>query len=383
MRFPDMICFSKAEYYQFSPIPLPRAFKDATGGFGGYAPLRGWVRVYDREGYYGETFCSESFTGTILPLILTGETKSHADWYADLYWKHRNFGFQSGQIADLGQFDLIMLEILARRAGMPLHRFLGANKDWAAVYKIGGAITLSDEELVEQMTRYVDEGYTTIKFKVGSGWGKNMRRDAERVRKVREAIGNDIAIAVDANQVWDVGGAMQFAGMIRDYDIAWFEEPVHAHDMNAIRELKDRNIGIPLGFGESMHNFYAFETYVEKGVDHLMPLVGRMSAMGDLLKIRDLAKQNGLRFSSGGTVFINAAFGALYGEDEMLGYNEPVFQTVGQFLELKPEEKGGRMHIPDIAGSPIRLDFNKLEKCGYLESKQYFCSDPHKKQFGV
>ena len=383
LRFPDPLSFSKAEYYQFSPIPLPVAFKDATGGFGEFAPLRGWLRVYDDEGYYGETFCSENITETILPLVLTGKTKSHNDWYTELYWKRRSYGFHNRHIADLGQFDFIMLEILARRAGMPLHRFLGAQKDWAAIYKTGGAITLNDEALVAQMARYADEGYTTLKFKVGSDWGKNMRRDARRIQKVRKAVGDNIAIAIDANQVWDVNSALQFADMIREYDIAWFEEPVDANDMNAIRALKDNNIGIPLGFGESMQNYHAFETYVEKGVDHLIPLVGRINAMGDLLKIRHLSKQNGLQFSSGGMVYTNVAFGSLYDEDEMLEYNEPVFQTVGQFLEIKPEEKEGRMHIPDITGSPIRLNFNKLEKCGYLEFKQYYSGESHKKQFAA
>ena len=79
-----------------------------------------------------------------------------------------------------------------------------------------------------------------------------------------------------------------------------------------------------LGYGESMRNAFAFETYAEKGVCHLMPLVGRISSMGELLTIRDLAREKGLRFSSGGTVWINAAFGALYSEEELLENPEPI-----------------------------------------------------------
>ena len=52
----------------------------------------------------------------------------------------------------------------------------------------------------------------------------------------------------------------------------------------------------------------------------------------------------------------------LYGKNEVLEHNEPVFQTVGQLLEINPEKKEGRIYIPDIAGLPIRLNFNKLEK---------------------
>ena len=130
--------FSKAVYYNFNPIPVKKPWRDATGGFGSFAPLQGWVRIYDSEGYYGETFCSLGIVNNILPLVLTGETKTYKEWYEYLYWKMRNFGFQSGQIVDVGQMDLIMLEIMAKRAGKPLHRFLGATKDWAAAYKGGG-----------------------------------------------------------------------------------------------------------------------------------------------------------------------------------------------------------------------------------------------------
>ena len=94
--------FSKAVYYNFNPIPVKKPWRDATGGFGSFAPLQGWVRIYDSEGYYGETFCSLGIVNNILPLVLTGETKTYKEWYEYLYWKMRNFGFQSGQIVDVG-----------------------------------------------------------------------------------------------------------------------------------------------------------------------------------------------------------------------------------------------------------------------------------------
>ncbi|QAT48902.1 L-alanine-DL-glutamate epimerase [Caproiciproducens sp. NJN-50] len=381
--YQDKLTFSKAIYYNFNPIPLPRTFKDATGGFGNFAPLQGWIRIYDSEGCCGETFCSKGMVENVLPLILTGETRTYTEWYRYLYWCFRNFGFQSGQICDLGQFDLIMLDILARRKKQPLHRFLGAKKDWAAVYKGGGAIILEDQALVDDMLRYVEEGYKTVKFKVGSDWGKNMERDAHRMELVRKAVGDDIAVAVDGNQVWDVDGALKFADMIRPYRPAWFEEPVFSQDMNAIKELKERGINMKIAFGESMRNYYAFETYVEKGVDHLMPLVGRMGSVRELVAIRDLAKRNGLDFSSGGTTFVNAALGALYEENEMLEYHEPITYTLGECLEVKCEERDGRFYLPDIEGAPYRINLKKLEADGALESKKYFYSENAKLKFAV
>ncbi|MDO5551874.1 MAG: enolase C-terminal domain-like protein [Lachnospiraceae bacterium] len=374
--------FAKAVYYNFNPVPVKKPWRDATGGFGNYAPLQGWIDLYDSEGYSGGTFCSMGIVTNILPLILTGETRTYQEWYDYIYWKMRNFGFQSGQIVDLGQLDLIMLEIMAKRENKPLHRFLGAKKDWAAAYKGGGSLLSDDEDLTADMVRYVEEGYRTIKFKVGSDWGKNMERDARRMEKVRAAVGEDIEIAVDANQVWNVEDALKFADMIRPYRPAWYEEPVHSHDMNAIHELRER-VNMKIGYGESMRNRFAFETYAEKGVDHLMPLVGRMSRMSDLLEIRDLAREKKLRFSSGGTVWINAVFGALYEETEMLENHEPMTLPIGECLEIKPEEKNGRLYLPDLPGSPIRLNVKKLEEDRVLESVKYFYADSSKLNFAV
>lgn len=379
----EKISFSKAVFYNFHPIPVKKPWRDATGGFGSFIPLQGWIQLFDQDGFCGEAFCSLGMVENILPLILTGETKTVTEWYHYIYWKLRNFGFQSGQIADLGQFDLLMLDILARRHNKPLHRFLGATKDWCSIYKGGGSLLASDADLVADMERYVKEGNTIIKFKVGSDWGQNMQRDAQRMAMVRSAVGPDIQIAIDANQVWSVDEALTFADLIRAYEPAWYEEPCHSHDMNSIKELKDRGVGYKLGYGESMRNFYAFETYAEKGVDHLMPLVGRMSKMSDLLKIRELSKQQGLMFSAGGTSWLNAAFGALFDEDEYLENHEPMTGPMGDLLSVKSEERNGRFYLPDLVGIPIRLDFTKLEKEHILDGSKCFYSERMKSSFAV
>lgn len=374
--------FAKAVYYNFNPVPVKKPWRDATGGFGNFVPLQGWIDIYDSEGYHGGTFCSMGIINNILPLILNGETKTYKEWYDYIYWKLRNYGFQSGQIVDLGQLDLIMLEIMAKREDKPLHKFLGAKKDWAASYKGGGSLLSDDEDLVSDMVRYVEEGYKTIKFKVGSDWGRNMERDARRMEKVRAAVGEDIEIAIDANQVWNVEDALIFADMVRPYRPAWYEEPVHSHDMNAIKELREK-VDMRIGYGESMRNRFAFETYAEKGVDHLMPVVGRMSKMSDLLTIRNLAKEKGLQFSSGGTTWINAVFGTLYDENEMLENHEPMTGPIGECLEIKPEERDGKLWLPDIPGSPIRLNMKKLEEEGTIESVKYFRASVMKVNFAV
>lgn len=366
----EELSFTRAVYYNCNPVPVKKPWRDATGGFGNFVPLQGWIRIYDTDGNCGEAFCSRGMVDNILPLILTGETRTYQGWYQYLYWKLRNFGFQSGQICDLGTFDLIMLDLMARRRHLPLHRFLGATKDWAAAYKGGGSLLSDDDDLVSDMTRYVDEGYTTIKFKVGSDWGHDMERDLRRLRKVRRAVGDEIEIAIDANQVFQVDDAITFAHMAEPYHPAWFEEPVHSHDMNSIKQVCDHT-DLVVGFGESMRNSFAFETYAEKGVTHLMPLIGRVTSMSDLIRIRNLARSKHLRFSSGGTVWLNAAMGALYEENEKLENHEPMMLPMEECLSIHPTEEGGKLILPDLEGIPARLDTDKIARLGILESVRY------------
>lgn len=375
-EFTDKIRFTHAKYYSFRPIPLPKPFKDGTGGFGRFAPEQGCIELYDSEGACAHLTCTRNFVATILPLILNGETKTFTEWKNTLYWRFRNGGFQSSQVVEVGQLELMMLDILAQRAGQPLHRFMGATKDWAVAYKGGGSLLLEDEELVDDMTRYVSEGYTTVKFKVGSDDGTNMERDVRRLEKVRKAVGDQIDIAVDANQRWSVEDAYKFAKMIEPYRPAWFEEPIHAHDMNGIKQLHEMLPDMQLAFGESMRVSYAYETYIEKGVTHLQPSVGRMSRMDDLLRIRDMARESGVRFSSGGRIYLNAIFGCLYGEDEYIEFHEPISAPVGVYTLFQPEEKNGKFYVQtDIPGNPQRMDLEKLEHDGLLEGYKIYYTE--------
>ncbi len=371
--FTDKIRFTKAVYYHFHKIPLPKPFKDGTGGMGQFAPEQGCIELYDQEGACAHLSVGPDFIRDILPMILNGENHSYNEWRRSLYWKIRNAGFQSEKAVEVGQLDLMMLDILAQRAGKPLHRFLGAKKDWAQAYKGGGSLLLSDEELVEDMTRYVEEGYTTVKFKVGSGDGLDMERDLRRIEKVKKAVGNGIGVAVDCNQRWEVEDAFRFASLCESFHLAWIEEPIHSHNMNGIRQLKEMGVNTPIAFGESMRIYYEYETYIEKGVDHVQPSLGRMTRIDDLIRIRDLAREKGVKFTSGGRIYLNAILGCLYEENEWIEYHEPISRPVGEYTLFQPEEKNGRFYCQtDIPGNPQRLNLEKLERDGLMESRQVY-----------
>lgn len=371
--YKDKIRFTKAVFYNFRPIPLPRPFQDGTGGFGQNVPEQGYLELSDDTGMTAHYTVTRAFVREMLPKLLNGESRSYNDWRETLYWQARNAGFQSGQAVNVGVVDLLMLDLLSQRAGKALHRFLGAEKDWAAAYKGGGSILLSDAELVEEMCRYVSEGFTTVKFKVGSDKGRNMERDLRRIEKVREAVGEKIGIAVDANQRWSVEDAVKFARLAEPYRLVWFEEPIHSADFNGIRRMKELGVKQKLAAGESMRISYMYEIYLEKGLDIVQPSLGRMTRIDDLLKIRDMARAAGKGFQSGGRTAYNATFGCLYGAEEPIEFHAPISEPVQALMRNLPEFRDGRCFVrSDIPGIPIRMDLEKLEKLGYLESRTIY-----------
>ena len=104
-------------------------------------------------------------------------------------------------------------------------------------------------ELCAEMDSYVSAGFRAVKMKVG--WsGVTLRQDAERVRAVREAVGPDISLMVDANNAWDAKTALRFGRMVEPYDPYWFEEPVHADDLRG-GALLVSSLDMPIASGEN------------------------------------------------------------------------------------------------------------------------------------
>lgn len=363
--------FTKAVLTHFNPIRIPIPFWDATGGPFLTNAMECWLELYDEDGIMGQMLCTTEMARCVLPLIMTGEKKTYKEWYDLVYWENRNRGFSSEAQVELGRLDFAMHDIMAKRAGVPLHRLLGAERDWVAAYASGCGTHLTDEEMEKEVGRFLDDGYTVFKMKAATDFGADLDRDIRRVAKVREMIGPDRKLAVDVNQLWKAEEALGFAKRIEPYDIYWYEEPVHSHDMEELEKLT-KQCSIPISMGESMRNRYLFYTYAQAGVKHLQPVSSNMCSISDWMYVRDLAKERGLMFTSGGYGHVTASLIATADEDAMVEYLYPIHHYVWELMELRPEEKNGRFYLPDVPGMPISPDWKLLENQNLIAGKEYF-----------
>ena len=359
----------------FAPIPMPKVFYDATGGPFKNVPIEGWIQLYDDQGDCGQAPCTARIAEAVLPLVLTGEERTYEEWYRMVYWKLRNKGFSGESVVELGRFDLALHDLMAKRAGLPLHRFWGAQRDWVRVYGSGGGTNLTDEELLEEMAGFLRDGYQVVKMKIGTRFGSEIERDLRRIAKVRKLVGPGIRIAIDANQCWDAQKALDFAKRAAEYELAWFEEPVHSADFTELSKLTKLS-PIPVAMGESMRNHYMFEEYAKLGVAHLQPIPSSLGGVRDWFAIREIARARGRALSSGGLSQISASYIATASEDAMVEYLTPTKKEfISRFMKLVPEEKNGKFYLPDVPGLPIVPNWEKIEAAGLLVKKEYYYAE--------
>jgi L-alanine-DL-glutamate epimerase-like enolase superfamily enzyme len=354
----------EARYRVIAPARLRRPFYDSTMG-----PFETFgismLTLRDADGFEGEAPAGDIHVleSTLLPRLLSGQACDYSQMYRKLYWSIRNAGFRGPAARTLGSVDLALHDLAARRKRQPLHRFLGAERDWADAYASGGSTHLSERDLVEEMEGFARDGFQCVKMKVAKQFGSAMDEDVRRVRAVRAAIGPRVRLAVDANQAWNAEEATEFSRRIADQDIAWFEEPVHSADLNALRTYCGLG-SIPAAVGESEACDKVFPSLVEAGAQHLQPT--QLSSVADWLFVRDLAATHRLSFSSGGISHVSCQPVATAAETAQTEILFPLIETIDPLLSSGPKMSGGRFLLPDTPGLAMRIDWDGLEKSGRI-----------------
>jgi L-alanine-DL-glutamate epimerase-like enolase superfamily enzyme len=219
------------------------------------------------------------------PAVERGPAHPELAWER-LWWHLRELG---GGIACLAMaaVDIGLWDLRARAAGLSLPDLLGRRRDQVPVYASGVNRHLALDELVEQVTRWVEAGHTRVKIKVEL---PDLDQDIERVAAVRRVIGPKRLLMVDANQLWDLPTARRAAQALAGYHIFWLEEPIPAQDTRGYARLRSA-IDIPVAAGESLFTQAQFrDLLLAEGVDFIQPNVCRVGGITPFLRIAELAR---------------------------------------------------------------------------------------------
>lgn len=203
---------------------------------------------------------------------------------------HRHVAFTGVQgVATLAMsaIDTACWDAVGRHLGMPIHRLLGAGDGRVRTYASEGLWLDRDrDELASEAQALVDRGFRAVKMRAGAGGAE----DVARVATVREAIGDDVALMVDANQAWDNKEAVRMARRLEEFDLAWLEEPVRYDDLTSMAEVR-RAILMPLCTGENDYGPSGIRDLLRaEAADIVMPDLMRMGGVTGWLKAARVAE---------------------------------------------------------------------------------------------
>lgn len=368
LAFPDPIVIRKAELYHFHPQPREKVWKDGTGRISRSWCFPTWLRLYDTEGFCGEGPVLPEVWNIFLPMMLEDAvSRTNLEWRQLFYWRVRG---DHSTFRALETLEYVLFDLLAKRRNMPAHRMLGARKDWTDCYRGGGTVLQSDEELVEELLEIKEAGYRATKFKISlNDW----ERDVRRMEKVRKALGPEMKIAVDSNQAWPKETCMQFLREAAPYDIAWYEEPTDAFDMDEIAALtaaiRDEGLNVPVAYGESARRFHTFKAYIDAGVQVIQPLP-QFYTLAEQLRTMEYARSRGCRITSGQNDLPGVLIGALLQPGEPIEFHRPNTERIEDYFNVRATLHDGRLYLPDCPGLPVRVDLERLQADGLLREKQ-------------
>ncbi|MGH2405597.1 MAG: mandelate racemase/muconate lactonizing enzyme family protein [bacterium] len=266
-------------------------------------------------------------------------------------------------VAATGGIDIALWDLSAKALGVSLSTLLGgAVKTQVPVY--AASIYLSPLDQAVQIARqFVSRGFHGLKIKVGLG----VDDDLARVARIREAVGPDISLLLDANCAFDVKSAIALARRCAEYNISWFEEPVPAHDLEGCRAVR-RAVLMPVAAGENLHARHGFEPWLtRRAVDVAMPDLGRCGGLTEAIAVASMARACGIAISPhcwGSSVALAASvqLAAVLPHCRVLEYDahpDPVRDAlIGEALT----PQAGAMTVPDRPGIGIEVREDALRE---------------------
>ena len=178
----------------------------------------------------------------------------------------------------IAPLDIALWDAAGKTLGQPLYRLLGGARDRVPAYASDGLwYSLSPDALAASATRHVKAGYRALKLRLGHE--ATPAAEVARVRAVREAVGPDVQIMVDATESWPLARAQAAGRALAEAGIAWLEDPVHHEDLAGLAGLA-RELPVPVATGEHLYTLAEFHRLLEaRAADVMIIDLGRVGGI--------------------------------------------------------------------------------------------------------
>jgi L-alanine-DL-glutamate epimerase-like enolase superfamily enzyme len=224
-------------------------------------------------------------------LIIGMDPFNYEEIWSKLQRQSRRLGLGVNSMA-IAAIDIAIWDLMGKYYKQPLYKLLGGARSRIVTYisEINLSSTDTIEDLLDRVKGYMEEGYRTVKIKIGK---PDIEEDIERIMKVQERLGKNGKVLVDLNQKWSASEALTNGARLDGLNLGWIEEPILYHDIQGYSQLK-RALKTPIALGESLYSKYQFLDYLKAdAVDIVQADVAFVGGITEWLKIAHLSSAFG------------------------------------------------------------------------------------------
>jgi L-alanine-DL-glutamate epimerase-like enolase superfamily enzyme len=335
----------KAPRVRINPVVVRMLAKDGTEGLG---LAFTWN---DRQVASLKTTLEDLKETIIGQEIFRSEEAWQKLWQDTNHMGHTGYGIYA-----LSAIDMALWDLKGKVLGMPVSRLLGGYKERVPAYASHKLFRpWSIEELQKDATALMQQGFRAMKMNLGD---KLPKIEQERVRAVREAVGDEVEILIDVNWAWTVSQAIQMGHLLEPYNPYWIEDPLASDDPGELAQVA-RALDIPVSAGETYCTKHGFRALLEKdSADIFIVDLQRVGGVTEWMKVAAMAQAwnrpvASHLFHDFSVHLVAAAPNGLFVEympwwDVI--YEEPL------------RVKDGHIEVPDKPGWGLKLDSQALKK---------------------
>lgn len=307
------------------------------------------------------------------PALVGQDPLRHEMLFEKLYWLLTPRG-QSGYAGHaISAIDLALWDIKGKAFGQPCWKLLGGARADVPVYATFGFAFFDREELAAAASNWVARGFRRLKMTVGHH-GLQRRdeprpldaviaEDVQRIRAVREAVGPDVQIYIDANCSLDYFHALALARRVEQYDIAFFEEPVSHNDIPNLVKLRGKtSIALAAGQNETQASRFR-DLLCAQAVDVVQPNACISGGFTQGSRIAGMASAFNTRFANGGAwPHHNMHLHAGLANGSLVEYHSVAVECCKLVFDDLPEPANGVLRLPDAPGLGFEPDRGRVRE---------------------